>query len=174
MSYVSFPIMSWHLTWSRVRLISLLVRKTSDTIFTSSRMRLIVLPSMVRSVNKFVGEKCVNVDFSLSAGIPNNHTNNARLLPPLENSYLLLDMDLSYTFVGLVCGVDQGINDLLFVLEYWGECDFHPDDQCKEPRRYCEWGDIDRSGVVDVFDLLFVLHHWGPFDPLEWEENRCF
>ena len=94
--------------------------------------------------------------------------------PPDTICYLSPDLG-SAKGIGCADGF-VGINDLLFVLEYWGLCDIHPDDQSVDPppRPYCPWGDIDRSGEVDVFDLLFVLDHWGPFDVLEWRENRCF
>jgi len=97
--------------------------------------------------------------------------------PPATICYLSPDLG-SYEGVGCSDGF-VAIYDMLYVLEYWGLCDFHPDDQSSgkegdEPRRYCEWGDIDRDGEVGVFDFMFVLEHWGPFDVVEWEENRCY
>ena len=94
--------------------------------------------------------------------------------PPTTICYLSPDLG-SPNGVGCVDGI-VGINDLLFVLEYWGQCDIHPDDQSVDPppRPYCEWGDIDRDGEVGVFDFMFVLDHWGEFDNPDWLENRCF
>jgi hypothetical protein len=41
-----------------------------------------------------------------------------------------------------------GVNDLLFVIDYWGQSN--------------STADLNSDGIVDVTDLLIVVGNWGP------------
>jgi len=70
------------------------------------------------------------------------------------------------------CADDSvGVPDLLRMLADWGACD---DVACLGPTGMCcEWGDLDRDGVVGIADLIILLAWWGDFDRDAWNEFRC-
>jgi hypothetical protein len=72
-------------------------------------------------------------------------------------------------FATIRCGADVAlpqdnqvnVDDLLAIIQQWGECQPQPAGACDLP---CA-SDIINTGTVDVDDLLFVINHWGGCHP---------